>query len=100
MLVLIVRLLINLYVKLLVVAIRIKPGKAYNIYALEQNERIELLDFLIEIRECASKEYKRLIRYLFWTAEQGLLTNPEMFKRLNEHIYEFKTHGGIRVLCF
>jgi hypothetical protein len=79
------------------VAIRICGGNACEIYALEQNGKSELLEFLAGIPE---KERIPLMRALDWTAEQGLLRNERRFKRLTDEISEFKTHGGIRVLCF
>lgn len=83
------------------VAINIISGRACNIYALEQNERNDLLAFLLELKRSAGKEYAKLLRALTWTAENGPMYRvPERFKRLNENIFEFKTHGGVRVLCF
>jgi hypothetical protein len=83
-----------------VVAIKITPGKAFDIYALEQNGRRELLDFLIELKGSSKKDFDRLTSLFDRTADIGRIRNEYMFKRLTSDIYEFKTFTGVRVLCF
>jgi len=76
------------------------PGKVFDIFALEHNGRRELLDFLVDLQMSSRREFVKLTRYLDWTKDSGLLKNEYIFKRLTIDIYEFKTHGGIRILCF
>jgi hypothetical protein len=83
-----------------VVAVKIKRGATYEIFALEDNGQCDLLDFLFEVQQSNSAEFGKLVRDLDRTAENGLMRNPEKFKMLSAGIHEFKTHGGIRVLCF
>jgi hypothetical protein len=72
----------------------------FDIYALEHNGRCELLDFIQALETSSGPELAKLIRLLDWTADSGKLRNPEKFKSLTDDIHEFKTHGGVRVLCF
>jgi hypothetical protein len=83
-----------------VVAIKIIPGREFDLYALEHNGRRELLDFLVELRASANAEFLKLLRAFDRTAACGLMKNEQRFKRLTPDIYEFKTFGGVRVLCF
>lgn len=83
------------------VAIKIKSGRAFDIYALEVNGRRELLEFLVELKAHAGQDFVRLTRLFDRTAENGrIMRNEQMFKRLTVDIHEFKTFGGVRVLCF
>jgi hypothetical protein len=83
-----------------VVAIKIKAGKVCDIYALEQNGRCELMDFLIALEASSVQDFARITRLLDYTAKNGRIRNEQMFKRLTPDIQEFKTFGGVRVLCF
>jgi Phage derived protein Gp49-like (DUF891) len=83
-----------------VVAIKIKLGRIFDFYALEHNGRCEILDFMIDIRSSAGAEFAKLIRSLDWTTDNGLMRAEERFKRLSPNVYEFKTRGGVRILCF
>lgn len=82
------------------VAIKIINGLIYNFYALEHNGHHELLDFLNEIKQHHESEFAKLVRSFDRTADHGLIQNPEKFKRLSDTISEFKTGGGVRILCF
>ena len=82
------------------VAIKIKCGQAHDIYALEENGDCEMLEFLNELQRSDFPEFAKLIRLFDWTADSGQVRNPQKFKPLRDKIWEFKTFGGIRVLCF
>lgn len=82
------------------VAVKIKHGRIYDIYAIEDGGKCELLDFVELLSESAQAEYGKLIRLFDWTADSGVIKNEQKFKRLTEQIWEFKTFGGVRVLCF
>ena len=82
------------------VAIKIKSGKMFDFYAIEQNSQCGLLDFLTEISRSNPVEFNKLIKDIDRTADNGLIRNTEKFKTLDNGIHEFKTYGGIRVLCF
>jgi hypothetical protein len=79
------------------VAIRLKLGSVFNIYALEENGRCDLLDFLERIN---NSESARIQRFLDWTKDRGLITNTEQSKKLENGIYYFRTRGGVRVFYF
>ncbi len=81
-------------------AIKIKSGKVVDIYALEQNGRREMSDFLIALKESSWKDFARITVLFDRTADFGRIKNEYMFKRLTPDIYEFKTPGGVRILCF
>jgi hypothetical protein len=83
-----------------IVAIKVKTGAVFDLYALELSGRCELLQFLSEICGSAPAEFGKLIRLFDWTTQYGTLNNKEKFKRLNADVQEFKTNGGVRVLCF
>lgn len=72
----------------------------FDLYALEHNGRKDLLDFLIDLKASSVQQFRKLTKLLDRTVDFGLIKNEEMFKRLTVDIYEFKTHGGVRVLCF
>lgn len=82
------------------VAIKIKSGPFCEIYAIEQNGKCPLFDFLLALRGSARRDFDRLVRLLDWMTDVGRIINEEKFKRLTPDIHEFKTHGGVRVLCF
>jgi len=85
----------------MVAAIKIRAGKECDLYALQQNNRTELLDFLVELRRSAVREYAKIMTLFTRTADFGPLFGVhERFKRLQNDIFEFKTHGGVRILCF
>jgi Phage derived protein Gp49-like (DUF891) len=83
-----------------VVAVKISEGRVFDIYALEHKGRRELLNFLVELRMSSRQEFTKLVRYFDWTKDTGIIKNEYIFKRLTVDIYEFKTRGGVRVLCF
>jgi len=72
----------------------------FDFYAIEQNNQCSLRDFLVEISRSNPVEFNKLIKDFDRTSDNGLIRNPEKFKALSDGINEFKTHGGIRVLCF
>jgi hypothetical protein len=85
----------------MVVAVKIRAGCACDIYVLEHNGRIALMDFLSGLESSAHKEYVKIMALLARTADHGpMYGNYERFKRLRDDIFEFKTHGGVRILCF
>ncbi len=80
--------------------IKVKSGDEYDIYAIEDGGRCEMLDFLCSLRTSNSAEFGKLTALFDVIAENGKINNPQKFKYLTDGIYEFKTYGGVRVLCF
>ena len=83
------------------VAVHIRGGRRFEICALEVNGRNQVLDFVLELKAAAGKDYAKLMQAFVWTAEYGLMIHiPERFRQLNENIFEFKIAGGVSVHCF
>src|SRR6266487_334918 len=78
------------------VALRIKFGSAFSVYALEENRSCPFIDFL----ESNEIEAARVQGYLDRIKEHGLITNPEQSKKLENGISYFRTRGGARVFYF
>jgi hypothetical protein len=79
------------------VAIKIKSGNAFSIYALEEDGKCELLEFLSGISE---KMRNKLVRYFDRTKDHGLMGNEEILKNIGDKFLEFRTRDGVRVFCF
>ena len=82
------------------VAIKVKTGNEFDIYAVEDGGRCELLDFIAELKASNNAEFVKLTALFDVTADYGKINNTQKFKYLTDGIYEFKTYGGVRVLCF
>lgn len=82
------------------IASKIISGREFDIYTLEHDGSREMADFLVALQESNTAEFAKLLRALDRTADFGLIKNDQRFKQLTADIYEFKTYGGIRVLCF
>jgi hypothetical protein len=83
-----------------VLARKVKSGNEYDIYALEEGNRSDIIDFLKLLKDSNSIEFTKLTALFDWTADVGKIRNPQKFKLLGDDIHEFKTYGGVRVLCF
>ncbi len=83
-----------------IVAVKIKAGKLFDFYAMEQDGQCDLLDFLMELKKSNEREFHKLVKDFDRTADVGVIRNMEKFKALDDGIHEFKTYGGVRVLCF
>lgn len=78
------------------VAVKVKYGSAYTIYALEEDGKCELLDFLQSIDE---DEMAKIVRYLDRWKDHGI-KDTEILKPVRDGIFELRTWGGTRVFCF
>jgi len=83
-----------------VIALKIKLGSCFNIFALEEDGKCELLDFLNFISTMPCGSLVRLVKDFDRTADVGLLRNRQRFRVLDGEIYEFRVPGEVRVLCF
>ena len=81
-------------------AIKVKSGDEYDIYTIEDGGRCEMLEFIDSLRASNQAEFAKLTALFDVTAENGKINNPQKFKYLTDGIYEFKTYGGVRALCF
>jgi hypothetical protein len=79
------------------VAVKIKAGKEFNIFALRQNEKCELLDFLGSLPR---DEMAKIHRYFDRTKDFGLIRDTEIFKPIGDGFFEFRTWRGVRVFAF
>ena len=59
-----------------------------------------MLEFAVRLRRDDPPEFARLMRMLDLVAEHGPPHNTTRFRRLTSDVYELKTRGGTRVLCF
>jgi hypothetical protein len=82
------------------VAVKIKPGRAHDIYVLEDGGACQVRDFFDEIEMTARAEFQKLVRLIDRISEHGTIRNEQKFKLLQDKIWEFKTPGGVRLLCF
>jgi hypothetical protein len=82
------------------VAVKVKSGNAFSIYALEENGKSDLLEFLSHLKHSHSDEMAKIERYFNRTKDLGLIRNRELFKPIGNGFYEFRTWKGVRVFCF
>jgi len=52
------------------------------------------------IDDLIPKEQKRTIQLFYRIVNHGLPTNTQKFRKVDRYIYELKTPGGVRILCF
>lgn len=59
-----------------------------------------MLDMAVRLRRDDPPEFARLMRSFDLVAESGPPHDTSRFRRLARDVYELKTRGGTRVLCF
>ncbi len=71
-------------------------GKAYSLIALTVSDKCLVKDFIEKLNE---PEKKKILRLLTRTADNGLYTNEEKFRKIKgEDIWEFKSYQ-VRIFC-
>ncbi len=74
------------------------PGKTYSLMALTVNEKCLVKDFIEKLNE---PDKKKILRLLTRTADNGLYTNEEKFRKIaGEDIWEFKSYQARIFCCF
>jgi hypothetical protein len=88
----------------MIIAYEIRRGARFRLIAVgtQDNEKIHLpyLEFQEEALRRAATEWPKLVRIMDHTAEAGPPKDEEKSKPLREGIFEFRTKGGLRLLCF
>ena len=82
------------------VAINVKSGSAFTIYALEEDGRCKVMKF---IEALGDNDRERMAWYIDRTADFGLIQNTKQFKPLKGEggIFEFRMkRSGARIFCF
>lgn len=72
-------------------------GPAYSLYALVIKGKCQIKDFL---KNLDGKDLTQIFALLNRILEHGPPNNKRKFRNLDKNIYELKTQGGIRILCF
>lgn len=84
----------------------IQDGDAFQVRALHVPKQASTdthcptIKFFSEINKSNKTELAKLLALLKRTAEHGPPQIETKFKHLRDEIYEFKTHGGLRLLAF
>lgn len=82
------------------IALKIKTGECFDIFALEEDGKCEVFDFLNLMDRIARPVLLKLVKDFDRTADIGLMQNAERFRALEAEIYEFRVPGEVQVLCF
>lgn len=76
---------------------RFYSGKIYTMLALKMGGKCLVQDFIDELNE---SDKKKTLRLLTRSADNGLFTNEEKFRKIkNENLWEFKS-AQVRIFCF
>jgi phage-related protein len=76
---------------------KVFSGRIYNIFALNVSGKCLVQDFIENLDEY---EKKKILRLLTITADNGLYTNEEKFRKIKgEDLWEFKS-DQVRIFCF
>jgi phage-related protein len=76
---------------------KVFSGRIYNIFALNVSGKCLVQDFIENLDEY---EKKKILRLLTRTADNGLYTNEEKFRKIKgEDLWEFKS-DQVRIFCF
>lgn len=82
------------------VALKIKLGNCFDILAIEDGDKCEVLDIVNDMFITARPSLVKLVKVLDRTADVGLMRNKEQFRALDAEISEFRLPGEVRILCF
>jgi hypothetical protein len=72
-------------------------GPAYSLYALVIKGKCQIKEFLNSL---SGKDLTQIFALLNRILEHGPPNNKRKFRIVNKNIFELKTQGGIRILCF
>ncbi len=77
--------------------IKLASGPVYTLYARVESAVCQVKASIASLTE---KDQKHIFTLLKFILEQGIPMNKEKFRHIGDQIYELKTRGGIRILCF
>jgi hypothetical protein len=72
-------------------------GQGFSLYAILVEDDCPVTDFIDSLDERYQKQVVNLFQQI---ATVGLPKNKERFRPIEDQIYELKTRGGVRILCF
>ncbi len=75
----------------------LRSGEALNLYALVVNEKCLIRDFINSLENRSKKQVFKLIEQ---RADRLNLFDEQKFRPIGDDIFELKTRGGVRILCF
>ena len=76
---------------------RLHSGKAFNLYAVELNNKCQVREYISNLEEIDQKQIFALFKYIL---ENGPPNNKRKFNYIGDGIYELKTRRGVRILSF
>ncbi|BBO76139.1 hypothetical protein DSCW_35560 [Desulfosarcina widdelii] len=77
--------------------VRLLAGRQYRLFAVVQNGSVQVRDFIDSIEEQEQAHFFALFDRII---EYGPPKNTKKFRHIGDKVYELKTNGGSRILCF
>lgn len=74
---------------------KLYEGKVYKIYALNENKKCYIKDFIENLNKSTKKKVFALLER---AANKGIPKNHEKFKKIEDKLYEFKSYQ-VRLFC-
>ena len=75
----------------------LRYGEAITLHALVVNNKCLIRDFINDLED---SDKKQVVSLLQQRADRLDIHNQQHFRSLGNEIFELKTRGGIRILCF
>jgi len=75
----------------------IGSGAGYNLYALIINGICQVIEYIDGLDPLSQKQITSLFKLI---TDTGVPHNIEKYRNIGDKIYELKTRGGVRILCF
>ncbi len=75
----------------------LRSGKELNLYALVVNGKCLIRDFINSLENQSKKQVAKLLEQ---RAAHLVVSNEQKFRSIGDNIFELKTRGGVRILCF
>lgn len=76
---------------------KLLDGKELILYALVVNKKCLIRDFINSLEDQDKKQVTNLLKQ---RADRFHIHNEQQFRPLGNEIFELKTRGGVRILCF
>lgn len=79
----------------MITAKKLYKGKIYNIYAIYEDDKCFVEEFISKLKD---EDKKKVFALLQRSADVGIPENEEKFKKLSDKIWEFKSYQ-VRIFC-
>lgn len=76
---------------------KLRDGEELTLYVLVVNNVCQIFDFINSLQET---DKKQVINTLKQRSDRFVIHNEQLFKYLDDGIFELKTRRGLRMLCF